>query len=280
LALSLLLLLSTTACFPVKNSDPAPSTGSLYGTVLTSADAPAIGAYVYAYKSNDKGLRGPADFAARVDLDGRYVLDVVSGAYHLIARQRQSGGGSGPPRAGDAWAVYPKNPIRIVGSDNGPADFMLQQGTGLHQVRQGVWPRATPVFPEDSSLLMAKRWQGRLCSPIGQQIFDGCPILPRFLPVQRVNLYSMFRSRGATVWLRAGRPVVSRVRGNRTGLSVRVMTAVDKSIRGRFWRSAESFCAHTGADQLFFSSSDSRACNSSMRGVATSAARARLSGST
>ncbi len=137
LVLSLLLLLLVTACVPVGKSAPAPATGTLYGTVLTSSGAPAIGAYVYAYKNNDKGLRGPADFGARVDLDGRYLLDVVSGEYHLIARQRQSGGGSGPPRAGDAWAVYPENPIRIVGPDNGPADFRLRPGTGLHQVRQG-----------------------------------------------------------------------------------------------------------------------------------------------
>ena len=82
-------------------------------------------------------MRGPADFAASVDADGHYTLDVVQGEYHLIARQRQSGGSSGPPRTGDAWAVYADNPVLLISSDTGAADFRLQAGTGLHQVRQG-----------------------------------------------------------------------------------------------------------------------------------------------
>ena len=133
----LLTLLFSTACQPVGQNQPTTEAGSISGTVLTPDGIPATGAYVYAYRTDSKGLRGPADFAASVDADGHFTLDVIQGQYHLIARQRQSGGGSGPPRAGDAWAVYASNPVLINGPDTGPANFLLQAGTGLHQVRQG-----------------------------------------------------------------------------------------------------------------------------------------------
>ena len=107
------------------------------GTVLTHDGVPAVGAYVYAYRDNSKGLRGPADFAAVVDADGRFTLDVVQGEYHLIARLRQSGSGSGPPRSGDAWTIYTGNPVLINKQEAGKVDFLLQIGTGLHQVKQG-----------------------------------------------------------------------------------------------------------------------------------------------
>ena len=135
--LCLLTFLFGAACQPVGLTDPATGPGSISGTVLAPDGTPATGAYVYAYLSDSKGLRGPADFAAIVDGDGRYILDVIRGEYHLIARQRQSGSGSGPPRAGDAWAVYADNPVLINAPDSGQADFLLQAGTGLHQVRQG-----------------------------------------------------------------------------------------------------------------------------------------------
>ena len=135
--LCLLTLLFGAACQPVDLNEPNSGAGSVSGTVLTPDGTPALGAYVYAYRSNSKGLRGPADFAASVDGNGDYTLDVIQGEYHLIARKRQSGGGSGPPRTGDAWAVYANNPVLINGPDAGPADFRLQAGTGLHQVRQG-----------------------------------------------------------------------------------------------------------------------------------------------
>ena len=137
LLLCLLTLLFGASCQPVDLTGSTTGPGSVSGTVLTPEGSPAVGAYVYAYRSNSKGLRGPADFAASVDVDGYYTLDVIQGEYHLIARQRQSGGGSGPPRTGDAWAVYANNPVMINGPDIGPADFRLQAGTGLHQVRQG-----------------------------------------------------------------------------------------------------------------------------------------------
>jgi hypothetical protein len=137
LLLCLLTLLFGAACQPISFDRPAAGPGSVGGTVLNRDGSPAIGAYVYAYRSNIKGLRGPADFAASVDADGHYSLDVVRGEYHLVARLRSSGGGSGPPGVGDAWAVYADNPVVIDGQNVGPVDFRLQAGTGLHQVRQG-----------------------------------------------------------------------------------------------------------------------------------------------
>jgi hypothetical protein len=134
----LLALLFTVACQPMLSVEPASHlSGSVTGTVFTREGVPATGAYVYAYRSSSKGLRGPADFAASVDADGYYSLDVIQGEYHLIARKRRSGTGSGPPRIGDAWAVYGGNPVVIDRQDVGPADFRLQVGTGLHQLRQG-----------------------------------------------------------------------------------------------------------------------------------------------
>lgn len=135
--LCLLAALISTACQPISQKSSAPGSGSISGTILTPEGAPAVGAYVYAYRDNNKGLRGPADFAASADDEGRYTLDVIQGEYHLIARQRQTGGGSGPPRAGDAWTVYAHNPVSINRTDAGTADFRLQAGTGQHQVRQG-----------------------------------------------------------------------------------------------------------------------------------------------
>jgi hypothetical protein len=141
-----LTVLQLTACLSTVVTDSAPGSGSLSGTVLTRDGIPAVGAYVYAYLDHSKGLRGPADFAAIVDADGHYTLDVISGEYHLVARQRRSGSGSGPPRIGDAWSVYRDNPVKVDGPDVGPADFLLKAGTGLHQVRQGSLTSGTTGF--------------------------------------------------------------------------------------------------------------------------------------
>ena len=134
--LSLLLLL-TASCYPPGLENPGIGAGSVNGTVLTREGDPATGAYVYAYRSNSNGLRGPADFAASVDADGDYSLDLIRGEYHLVARQRSSGNGSGPPTVGDAWAIYKGNPVSVDGNSIDAVDFVLQRNSGLHPLRQG-----------------------------------------------------------------------------------------------------------------------------------------------
>ena len=107
------------------------------GLVLRPDRTPAANAFVYAYRSASQGLRGPADFGARVDSSGHYVLDLVEGEYHLVARLRQSGADAGPPRPGDAWSIHPGNPVRVGREQLVEVDFTLRGGAVPRQVRQG-----------------------------------------------------------------------------------------------------------------------------------------------
>lgn len=100
-------------------------------------DLPAPGAFVYAYRAPRGGLRGPADFEARVGEDGRYFLDLAEGSYYLVARLRRGGGDAGPPRPGDAWALYPRNPVTVEEGRTSLADFLLQGVTQPMLMRQG-----------------------------------------------------------------------------------------------------------------------------------------------
>lgn len=115
----------------------APAGGGIAGTVLAPDGRPAPGAQVYAYRSAKGGLRGPADFAAETDASGRYRLDLVAGSYHLVARLRSGGGEAGPPRPGDAWAVYPRNPVVVTAEGGGRADFRLQGVIQPHLLKEG-----------------------------------------------------------------------------------------------------------------------------------------------
>jgi hypothetical protein len=85
----------------------------------------AEGAWVYAYKRLQSNFRGPADFAARVEPGGRYTLDLLPGSWYLISRFRRQGGSDGPPRAGDAWAIHPGNPVRLEVGQSKRVDFNL-----------------------------------------------------------------------------------------------------------------------------------------------------------
>ncbi|AMV70789.1 hypothetical protein DBW_0387 [Desulfuromonas sp. DDH964] len=130
-AVALLLLLS---CSPGPATPVlAPPGGGLgasgiAGTVRSQNGRPAAGAWVYAYRNPRGNLRGPADFAAETDAAGAYFLDLVEGDYWLVARLRQGGGESGPPQPGDAWALFPDNPIAVAPSRVGRADFVLMGG--------------------------------------------------------------------------------------------------------------------------------------------------------
>jgi hypothetical protein len=144
LLLSIALLAMVSGCLPFPDA-PAPVTETLTriptgiaGMVTDRNGMPAAGAYVYAYRSARGGLRGPADFEAQVGADGRYLLDLVEGNYHLVARQRPDGGDAGPPRAGDAWALPVKNPATVEPDRLTTVDFVLHIVAQPMLMREGT----------------------------------------------------------------------------------------------------------------------------------------------
>lgn len=141
LAFLLLFLLLLPACTPATGreqvSQAVPGPTGVAGMATDRAGAPAARAFVYAYRSPKGGLRGPADFAAEVHEDGSYFLDLVDGAYYLVARRRRGGTESGPPRPGDAWAIYSRNPVVVREGFTSRADFVLQGVTQPMLLRQG-----------------------------------------------------------------------------------------------------------------------------------------------
>jgi len=108
------------------------------GQVLDRHGKPAAGAWVYAYASNRGGLRGPADFAARVDPDGRYELDLPPGRFWLVARWRESGRpDTGPPLKGDAWSPWRHNPLKVIAGRVARVDFVLMPVVQPNLLRRG-----------------------------------------------------------------------------------------------------------------------------------------------
>jgi len=123
-----------------------PGRTGIAGMVTDAAGVPAAGAYVYAYRSARGGLRGPADFEAAVGGDGRYFLDLVEGRYHVIARSRQGGAEIGPPRTGDAWALFAGNPVVVRPGHTSRADFRLQRVTQPMLMREGTLTAGSTGF--------------------------------------------------------------------------------------------------------------------------------------
>lgn len=135
-----------------------PAVQGISGQVLTVNGLPAVGAFVYAYRNLRGNLRGPADFEAQADKEGRYTLDLVEGSYYLVARQRLSGADAGPPKAGDAWALPAKNPISVRPDQLTAADFVLQ----------GV---AQPMLMREGTLTSGDTgFTGLLLDPAGQPL--------------------------------------------------------------------------------------------------------------
>lgn len=133
-----LLLLGCASGTVVAPPEAEPGATGIAGVVTDQAGAPVTGAFVYAYRSARGGLRGPADFEAEVDSEGRYFLDLVEGRYHLVARARQSGADIGPPRPGDSWALFSRNPLEVRAEHTSRADFRLQRVTQPMLMREGT----------------------------------------------------------------------------------------------------------------------------------------------
>jgi hypothetical protein len=108
------------------------------GQVHNNHGEPATGAYIYAYRNIRNNLRGPADFEAKVNTEGNYFLDLVEGDYFLVARIRQTGADAGPPKAGDAWALPPKNPVTVKTGEITTVNFVLQGVAHPMLMREGT----------------------------------------------------------------------------------------------------------------------------------------------
>jgi len=75
---------------------------------------PLAGATIYLYTDLTGSLKGMGyAMAGPTGADGYFEVAVPAGTYYLVARQRQSGAGIGPLRAGDFMGYYPENPIRV-----------------------------------------------------------------------------------------------------------------------------------------------------------------------
>ena len=165
LTLCLLLLLVASGlwsgCTPPVSPPVADITHTaIRGEVLDGQGQPVAGAWVYVYRNRRSNLRGPADFAAQTDAKGRYLLDLVEGHYYLIARWRQGGGEAGPPQAGDAWAVFTRNPLQLEENQTLRADFRL------HGIQAG-----SPALLRNGSLSQGRTgFSGTLVDDQGQPL--------------------------------------------------------------------------------------------------------------
>lgn len=137
LLLGIVLLVACAPPAPVVPPADIPGATGIAGAVRDPVGQPAVGAMVYAYRSAKSGLRGPADFAAEVGADGRFFLDLVEGRYYLVARRRQGSGDAGPPRPGDAWSIYPRNPVTVNAERTTRVDFQLQGVTQPNLLKEG-----------------------------------------------------------------------------------------------------------------------------------------------
>lgn len=180
LLLAPLLLLGgcvTTAPPVAALSDESGATG-IRGQVLDPSGHPLAGTYVYAYRSARGGLRGPADFAALVDTEGNYFLDLVEGRYHLTARWRKTGADEGPPRPGDAWGVFPRNPVEVRPGRTARADFVLRSQSHTQLAREGSLTSGDTGF------------RGRLVTPTGAPLAGAFVLAYRQADFRRIPDYT------------------------------------------------------------------------------------------
>jgi hypothetical protein len=145
----LLVALACAACAHPGASGPAAAPLPSQGVrgVLTHAGEPLAGAVVFAYRRESANLLGPADFASPPSgPNGAYAIDLVEGAYWLVARKRASGSDSGPLVQGDLQKIAPQNPVRVAVGALTPVDLELEEMRDLMFSRSGTrGPTATGI---------------------------------------------------------------------------------------------------------------------------------------
>ncbi|NOY13232.1 MAG: hypothetical protein GXP51_05985 [Deltaproteobacteria bacterium] len=154
-----------------------PETG-VYGRVESAAEDLPASTWVYAYRSRRGGFRGPADFAARVDADGGFLLDLLPGRWFLVARSRLRGPLTGPPQKGDAWAIYPDNPLVLRQSEVRRVDLQLRLVVPSMLLRGGLSVRGDSGF------------RGRLLGPGNIPVAGAMALAYRNLDYRRMPDYS------------------------------------------------------------------------------------------
>lgn len=137
-AAALLLLGSACAATAPRPGEGAGESAPAQGVRgrLTRQGRPLAGAVVYAYRRASAGFLGPADFASDPSgPDGAYVLDLVEGSYHLVARKRVSGADAGPLLPGDLRGEHPGNPVAVAPGRFTVADLELEEARDLMRTR-------------------------------------------------------------------------------------------------------------------------------------------------
>lgn len=154
-----LLGLLTASCAGPGAMQSSPG-GAVYGEqgvkgTLTFQGKPLKDAYVYAYRSYSTNLLGPADFASNPSAaDGSFTVELVEGAYYIVARKRASGDNTGPITKGDYYTVNPGNPVIVKPGGYASVDLelakmadpMFLQATSRQESNTGV--RGTIVDEE------------------------------------------------------------------------------------------------------------------------------------
>ncbi len=164
---------------PAKKITPSfeqPETG-VYGLVTAGREVESS-VWVYAYRSQDNGFRGPADFAARVNEDGSYLLDLLPGRWFLVARSRLEGPLTGPPQTGDSWAIYQQNPLVL-------------QADEVQRVDLKLLPVAPTLLLRGGSLSTGETgFSGRLLGPDSKPVVGAIALAYRDLDFQRMPDHS------------------------------------------------------------------------------------------
>ncbi len=125
--LALMACLLTVACMPRGGPTPKGGAGDVAESVkrvavyqdgdgktgisgqvlIKETGEPLDEGYVYIYPDAVSNLLGPSQFISQpTDAEGRYRLDVLPGAYYVVARKRMSGQASGPLSPGDYYSEH------------------------------------------------------------------------------------------------------------------------------------------------------------------------------
>lgn len=145
-----------------------------YGQVAWQNGDPAQRAWIYAYRSAAGNFRGPADYAARSEEDGSYLLDLPPGKWFLVARYRDQRATDGPPKNGDAWAIAAENPVSLREEQTRRVDFSLRQ------VSQPMLLRGNSLSSGDTG------FRGRLVDDKGRPVPGALALAYRDLDFQRM----------------------------------------------------------------------------------------------